>query len=402
MTDLTTATGRYSDGRKAASYKVRVRLEARELVIEPIVQRSEPSAGPGADVLDAPVRWALKGIETGEPLVRGSRDVLVHAPGRTGATLFVADHDFVKAIAKAAPQVTGRAQRWRTLRPLMWLMTSAAALATLVAVVDLSPARTIAGLIPKDARAALGQQVVRSVTAAGRVCETPDGLAALNALAAKLSAASGRDKTFTVTVVDNPAVNAFAAPGEVIVVMRGLLAQAAGPDEVAGILAHEMGHGIELHPEAGLVRGLGLAVVGELILGGTSGGSLANVALVLTNLSYSRGAEREADGHALAILKASAISPEGLAQFFERMAKREGGSEKSKPSSGRLGTGMEIMSSHPSNAERLARVRGAIGYPSQPALSPAGWAALKDICRDEPAGRLPSPKPAAPTKGQRI
>ena len=58
-------------------------------------------------------------------------------------------------------------------------------------------------------------------------------------------------------MIDWALVNAFATPGGQIIMTRGLVQKAGSPDEVAGVLAHEIGHTIELHPEAGLVQGHG-------------------------------------------------------------------------------------------------------------------------------------------------
>jgi len=296
-----------------------------------------------------------------------------------------------------------------------------------LAAIDFSPARAIAGLIPQQTRAFLGKQVVRNMVPVGSTCSTPAGQAALDRLVAKLSAAAGGGRTFEVAVSNAKVVNAFAAPGELIVLMNGLLQQAAGPDEVAGVLAHEMGHGIELHPEAGIVRTVGLVVAAELLLGGTGGGNIGSIGVGLANLSYSRSAEREADGHALAILKAARISPEGLAKFFARMERLEGSSSPAngknaegktadgktadgKPADGKPAdrsnpggssnddstfSGFELLRTHPSSRERVKDIKAAMGtYPAVPALDAADWAALKAMCGDTPS----APQPAKPSR----
>ena len=112
-------------------------------------------------------------------------------------------------------------------------------------------------------------------------------------------------------------VNAFALPGEQIVVLRGLIEEADSPDEVAGVIAHEMGHGLELHPETGIVKALGMSAAVLLIFGDSS--SIGNWGAHLLQLSYTRSAEREADVHALRILKAADISPKGISDFFKRL-----------------------------------------------------------------------------------
>jgi Zn-dependent protease with chaperone function len=389
--------GRYTDGRTARTYPVGLAIDHGQLVVE-------RAPGDGATL-----SWPLPHLSTAEPILTASTDVLIQEPGRAGATVFVADPEFVRALGVAAPHLTANAIRWRAATPFMGLTIIVAALAAVVAWFDLSPARTVAGFIPHQTRAALGQQVVRTMIGTGRTCSAPAGVAALDALSQRLSQASGSGKPFSVTVFDSPTINAFAAPGEVIVLMRGLIAKAESADEVAGVLAHEMGHGIELHPEAGIVRGLSLAVVGELVLGGSAGGSLASAGLVLNNLRYSRAAEHEADAHALRILKEAKISPAGLARFFERMSqssgKRNGAEKPSETMNSRSAT-TDMLRTHPTTAERLERVRAAIGHPATPALDAAQWAALRDICRREgdpivpPAAAPKIPPAQTPTGAQ--
>ena len=119
-------------------------------------------------------------------------------------------------------------------------------------------------------------------------------------------------------MIDWALVNAFATPGGQIIMTRGLVQKAGSPDEVAGVLAHEIGHTIELHPEAGLVRAMGLSAAAQLVFAGTHG-TATNIGLLLTQLRYTRVAEREADGHAVRILKQAGISAKGFGDFFERL-----------------------------------------------------------------------------------
>src|SRR6185295_12529611 len=103
-----------------------------------------------------------------------------------------------------------------------------------------------------------------------------------------------------------------------IIMTRGLVQKAVSPDEVAGVLAHEIGHTLELHPEAGLVRAMGLSAAAQLVFAGSTGNA-TNIGLLLTQLRYTRVAEREADVHAVRILKNAQISAKGFGDFFERL-----------------------------------------------------------------------------------
>jgi len=354
----TFTSARYSDGRSAAAVNAEVRLGAAGIEI----------TVPGGDG----VLWPYETLAAAEPITAHAIDVLLSSAAQPGAALFVPEAAFARRLPEHAPQLTARSIRWRHARPWIWASAAIAAAAALVWVLDLSPANTIARLLPDRARETLGKEVMRSMTAGKQVCSDGNGLAALDRLTTRL-AGPGQDKKFKIVVVDWDLMNAFAVPGEQIVMTRGLIEKADGPDEVAGVLAHEMGHGIEMHPETALVRVLGLSAAADLMLGG-SGGTLANIGLVLAQLSYTRAAEREADAHALAILKRAGVSAQGLAQFFTRVTKLE----ESKSELAEIG----ILRSHPLTEERRAIVESQAPYPSTPSLSARDWAALRSICSE--------------------
>jgi Zn-dependent protease with chaperone function len=394
--------GRFSDGRAPLSSDVDVRLAETGIEI----------MAPGARAV---LLWPYGGLTVSAPLGPHATDVLISYRYADTASLFVAEGAFARRLRELAPHLSTRAARWRDVAPWLWAATAVAAVAGLVSLANLSPARGIARLIPDGTRTALGEQVVGSMTKGRKVCEDASGRAALDRLVARLVAASGSKKPFSVVVVDWGLVNAFAAPGERIVLTRGLIDKAAGPDEVAGVLAHEMGHGLELHPESGIVRALGLAAATDLLLGG-SGGTLANVGVLLAQLSYTRDAEREADRHAIRILREGAISAQGLADFFRRIDTEEEGGGKSarddktrddktrddktrdgKTRDGktpakddkmrRSGGTFDLLRTHPQSAERARIVAEAPRYAATPALDGAGWNALRGICSG-PARKL--------------
>ncbi len=231
-------------------------------------------------------------------------------------------------------------------------------------------------MIPKEARVIAGQQVLSIFTQGQGYCEAPEGYAALQNLALKLQAAAGTDTQFTVSAVNWDLVNAFAVPGEQIIVTRGLIEKAQSAEEVAGVIGHEMGHGISLHPEAGLVRAIGIAAAAELVFTGSSG-TIGTLGQQMLELNYTRSAEREADEHGLRILKEAKISPVPLAEFFDRLAKEFGESEDES-------TVGKLFSTHPPSPERAAAAKAAATYATEPAMSPEDWAALKAICAQQP------------------
>jgi len=368
-------SGRFSDGRSAAAVTAEVRLTERGVEI----RRTNT-----IDVL----LWPYGALTSATPLGRHSIDALLGYKFASDSTLFVGDGTFARQLQDHAPHLSVRATRLRHATPWLWAAAAIASLVGVIWLMELSPARAIARMLPDSTRAALGARVIGSMTSGRKMCDSVPGRRALDQLAGRLSKAAGGNTPFKIVVVDWGLVNAFAAPGEQIVLTRGLLEKSESPDEVAGVLSHEMGHGIEMHPESGIVRAIGLSAAMDLILGG-SGGTLANIGLVLAQLSYTRSAERHADAHAIRILREAAISPTGLANFFRRIDKLDGGGKaspevKDKPKDwGKTSSAFDVLRTHPQSAERAAIVANQPPYKSTPALSAADWSALRAICLSE-------------------
>ena len=99
----------------------------------------------------------------------------------------------------------------------------------------------------------------------------------------------------TVIVLDDPMVNAFAAPGGQIVFFRGMIESAESPDELAAVMAHEVGHVVARDPTRLALRSVGSVGLLGLLLGDFAGGGLIVVlADQLLDSSYSREAEEKA------------------------------------------------------------------------------------------------------------
>jgi predicted Zn-dependent protease len=207
----------------------------------------------------------------------------------------------------------------------------------------------------------------------GRFCSTPAGDAALKKLVASLDA-NPDDLQVEVAKIDM--INAVALPGGNVILFDGLVKQARSPDEVAGVLAHEIGHVREKHVMQALLRQMGLAVV----LGGIDGNSGALVNNMLS-MSYSRESEAEADAHSMKALGGANISPIGTASFFDRLSEMDGSAGSSKSDNGIAG----YMSSHPLSRSRKEAFEKSIvkGKNYKPALTPTEWTELKTMCTQD-------------------
>lgn len=376
-----TFDGRYSDGKTAAAGDIRVSFDERGLLLR-------------LDGAAEALIWPYGALSTAEPISSHAIDALVAYSYQSGASLFVPSGAFARRLAEAAPHLTTRAARRRSATP--WLVAAAAVaiVAVGISALQLSPARAIASLLPDGARKSLGDSTIKSMTAGKAVCGAAAGRIAVDKLSRRLTAAAPAGTAFEITVVDWGLVNAFATAGNRIVLTRGLIEKAESPDEVAGVLAHEMGHGIAMHPETGIVRAIGLSAAVELMLGG-GGGTLSNIGLFLAQLSYTRAAEIEADELALQLLRDAGIANAGMAAFFRRIeAKGEvtkkppdtrpgqsagntDGESKSPRRSGGLG---DMLSTHPATHDRLRRIEASEKYPATAALPTTDWQALRAMC----------------------
>lgn len=227
----------------------------------------------------------------------------------------------------------------------------------------------LAPFVPRSVERKFGNALVGDL--GGRSCAGKGGQAALDKLARELTPEAG---DLRVRVVYVPVVNAVALPGGSILIFDELLKQADSPEEVAGVLAHEITHVEKRHTTQSMIRELGLNTV-VVAFGGTTAANIEH----LMSARYSRDAEREADEGAIRALKQAGISPLPTASFFDRMAKQEA-------KIGSAGGGIAYLSSHPVSTERERNFRASAikGGTYRKSLTRDEWDALVDICFNDP------------------
>ena len=203
------------------------------------------------------------------------------------------------------------------------VLAASALLAVMLAVV-LAPERLVM-LVPVALERPLGAAAEQQLMFGKPPCAGKPGMEALRGLTGRLADAAGAGADVHLTVVDAPMVNAFSLPGRRIVLMRGLIDAAGDADEVAGVLAHEMGHIAHRDPTRLLLRQIGLGAFGLLFDAGGSSGVVMQVPLGLAALSYSRAAETAADAAALDYLGRLDLRQDGLHRMLGRLKARENG-----------------------------------------------------------------------------
>jgi beta-barrel assembly-enhancing protease len=161
-----------------------------------------------------------------------------------------------------------------------------------------------------------------------------------------------------------------------VVLTRGLIDKADRPEEVAGVLAHEIGHAALLHPEAQLIRVTGLQLLLSVVSGGSANSNTAGLAGLAAILRSSREAEREADAYAVAMLTAARIDPLGFKSFFEKVS-----ADRPKIANQTISAIGNIFATHPGVAERMDAIQPLPGgVAPQSIMSDAQWQALRKIC----------------------
>ncbi len=361
------ATGSYNDGESAARREVLIGFTPDGLrLIE------QPSGREVAFWLYEELRLVDEVFKEGPLRLRA---------GQGAARLTLADRALITELAGRAPQLTARARGWAP-HSLRWAGLTVVSVAVLLGVLWFGLPRFSEGaarLVPVSWETALGEglleQVVRlfgQFSEDGEVafCTAAPGSEALESLSGRLAAAAQSPYDFQVHVVNLGVPNAFALPGGQIVIFEGLLDFAQSPDEVAGVLAHEMGHVIHRHGTAGMIKSLGLAFFFGVLLGDLGSGAVGLAGETLVSLNFSREAEIEADGSALELLGREGLSSQGLADFFERLEQEAGGD---------MPEALQLLSTHPSHESRRQRFGGG-GEASLPALSAAAWQSLREIC----------------------
>ncbi|MCL2760476.1 MAG: M48 family metallopeptidase [Desulfuromonadales bacterium] len=192
----------------------------------------------------------------------------------------------------------------------------------------------------------------------------PKAEAILQKLVNRIYPVSPSDKNFSidVKVVKNPEVNAYATLGGRIYVNSGLLEQAESPEELAGVLAHEITHVEHRHlMEGALVH---LATYEGIRLLFNSSSSPVEWANFFAKMSFTRSQEAEADKGALMRLQKASVDNRGFRRFFERM-------ESSEKMPG-------FFSDHPADSDRINMVKSFPNGHTTPIMTGEEWKILKN------------------------
>src|SRR5947209_3219462 len=196
---------------------------------------------------------------------------------------------------------------------------------------------------------ALGKQVSMQVETQSKIINDPVVSEYINRLGQNIVRNSDSQVPFTIKVIDSDDINAFALPGGFFYVNSGLILAADEEAELAGVMAHEIGHVAACHAARENTRSnlAQIMTIPLIFIGGPIGYSAyegAGLAVPLTFLHFSRGFEAEADHLGVEYMYKAGYDPQAFVSFFEKIQAQE----KKKP-----GTISKAFATHPQNQERI-------------------------------------------------
>ena len=206
-------------------------------------------------------------------------------------------------------------------------------------------ARAAVTALPISVDQQIGEFAMDSMELQGPILKDEVVTAAIKSMIDRLQPhTSIRGFRYEVTIVEADIMNAFALPGGYLVVYTGLIRKADRPEQVAGVLAHEIAHVTKRHGLQRIGQTIGISGLAGLFAGDIGGlAVLAELLEFSTINKYSRDHETEADLEGVRMLLAAEIDPQGLAEFFEIMQHEQGGFPEA----------LKWISTHPDHDSRI-------------------------------------------------
>jgi beta-barrel assembly-enhancing protease len=176
-------------------------------------------------------------------------------------------------------------------------------------------------------------------------------------------------KQIQLHLLEKDEVNAFALPGDHLVIFTGLITESETPEELAGVIAHEVAHTQLNHVMRKLVKEVGLSTL-VAMTSGKNGQVITNTAHQLSTTAFDRGFEKEADLRAVDYMISADINPQPFADFLYKMSKHSGSHVIES-----------WLSTHPESEERADYILEYIGnkhFDGREIITAAGWKRVKE------------------------
>ena len=288
------------------------------------------------------------------------------------ARLVIADPALAMRVTAQSPRIReGAAGQYSSWRIVAWSLGAAISILLVTFLGIPMLADRIAPLVPRSIEQRMGDMVDGQIAKIfdAKECSGPEGTAAFAKMMAALQQRSDSPFPIRARVIRSSVANAIALPGGRVYLFRGLLDKAESPDEIAGVLAHELGHVQNRDAMRRLIQSGGTSFLLGLLFGDVTGaGAVIFATQQMLGASYSRDAESRADGAAIATMTRLGRSPVPAGELMQRIT----GDQKDE---------IGLLASHPLTGERLERFkREEKSANGAPILDFGEWRALKNIC----------------------
>ena len=322
----------------------------------------------------APVQWDYSDIREADSPPGVLRVTCLSAPPL--ARLEIRDPQLAAELKSRCPRLAENQVDGRAIAKIVgWSLAAVVSIVTLVMFGVPLAADRLAPIVPQSFERRLGDAAeVQIKTIFGdKTCNDATGQKAFDKLLRSLRQAAGLDTAVEPEVLSTSVPNALALPGGKVILFSGLLAKANNPDEIAGVLAHELGHLKHRDNMRNLIHDSGTSFLAGLLFGDVTGaGALVFASRTLVTSSYSREVEQSADTFSMDVMQKLGRSPKHMGELLFRITGKQGDSE------------LSILASHPLTEDRLKRMSQADRPPTDPPLLTADeWTALKAICRSK-------------------
>jgi len=365
----TTGAGVFFDGRISTRREVRVTLQARTLTI---------ADGEGRLLAEWPYD-EIEGLPAPDEVLRLGR----HGNARL-ERLEIFEAAFAASVDARAANVDrsgGLAHRQRlavagfstiaviSLLLVAWFGVPAVA-ARIAPILPVAVERKLGAAVDMQVRGSLDTKHAGAAFECGTDAGKAEARAAFAKVTQRLETVAALPQPLRFTVVHRPEANALAIPGGQVYVFEGLIDVAHDADELAGVLAHEIGHVAHRDGTRAVLQGAGLSFLFGMLLGDfVGGGAVVMAAKTVLQSSYSRDVEAAADIYGVGLMQKAGGNARALAAILARIG-------------GATEPGMKILRDHPATAARVATIeRLAPVSAGQAMLSTAEWTALRGICK---------------------
>ena len=339
--------GSLFDGRSSQKHLVDVELTPQAIILK----------APG----DKPIRWAY-------PQLRWAADTspfhIEHCAEGDGGleTLVVDDPDFYRSVLEIALKSFSSRENeskfnWKLYAVGILILIFSAYV--FIKTVPSFLADQMVEKIPIEWEVTVGQSILKMLPVAQK--PDPEVLKVLQDTVDFLKQSlPGNPYDLKVYILPVEQVNALALPGGPIVIFEGLIDKAESPEELAGVLAHEIQHILLRHSTRGILRNLAKSMLVTLFLGDVNSvmEGIVQLAGQLETLGLSREMEAEADQKGMELILAANIDPHGMIRIFKKLM-QEDFSQKKLPKGKPVSEENDLssyFSTHPSSQNRLARL----------------------------------------------